>query len=471
LPLGLTLRTTLGIPGLSVGSEAICVGSDRLARTLAARRQRLSVGAEARRLRSTLLATGVLSRCMLLLVGTFGAGTARTRTTGTTGTAARTPIAIATAEFSTATTRTGAGLGTFGTRSTTFTRTAEITTSAARTAGTSRTAAATRATSPRTTSAARTTTITIAASASRTAASTAITEVARCGRELPADARFRHLAATRTIVFLLLFFGRAHLQAAEATRLVAIAATTEAAATTTTAGTTTAATTAIAATATTAITAIAAATIITTTTTRRASDAIDHVMKLATRDGAVWTLLALEHAHETNLIDAIADDVECLEQARRAIGLNIERSCDGLDRRIRRRARRRRIGILRHRRRLFGCGDLSSTRVGDASLGFASLYGAFAALGRRLLIFTRRRLLGSGLHDLGCRSSSSSSSSRRSGSFARGGRIAQKERRELGQRLHSSGLLHQISTRRQAERAPENENADEGLGPRRRRIT
>ena len=42
----------------------------------------------------------------------------------------------------------------------------------------------------------------------------------------------RHLAATRTIVFLLLFFLRADLEAAEATRLVAITATAEATAAT-----------------------------------------------------------------------------------------------------------------------------------------------------------------------------------------------------------------------------------------------
>jgi hypothetical protein len=52
IALGLTLRTTLGIPRSSVGSEAVRVGTDRLALAARLRRQRLTVGTEARRLAS-----------------------------------------------------------------------------------------------------------------------------------------------------------------------------------------------------------------------------------------------------------------------------------------------------------------------------------------------------------------------------------------------------------------------------------
>jgi hypothetical protein len=165
-----------------------------------------------------------------------------------------------------------------------------------------------------------------ATSAARTTASAAISEVTRGRRELPADARTRHLAASRTIIFLLVFLRRAHLEAAEPARLVAIAAATEsAAATATAAARTTAATRTTAALA--ATTALATTSAITAVIATGAcsGDAIDHVMKLAARDRAVRTFLALEHANEANLVDTIADDVERFDETRGAIGLNAER--------------------------------------------------------------------------------------------------------------------------------------------------
>src|SRR5690606_27599668 len=190
-----------------------------------------------------------------------------------------------------------------------------------------RTATGTRATraapagTTRTTAA--TTRATGSASAARTAASTAstITEVARRRGELPADARARHLAAAGTIVVLALFARRARLEAAEATRTVAIAAATEAT------GATTATLATIAATTTTIVAIVATALL-------RRRDAIDHVMELSARDRALRALLALEHAHESNLIDAITDDVERLEQTLGALRLNVERGGDGFDGRI-----------------------------------------------------------------------------------------------------------------------------------------
>jgi hypothetical protein len=272
---------------------------------------------------------------------------------------------------------------------TSATRTTRTASTSARTT-TARTTGATRTTAaPRTTSATRTTTTTIA-------------ELARRGRELPADARARHLAATRTIVFLLLFLRRAHLQAAETARLVAIAATTEAA------GTATTATTA-------ALTALAAAAIIATivtTSTRGSRDAIDHVVKLAARHRAVRTLLALEHANEANVVEAIADDVERLEQTRRAIGLNVQRRRDCIGRRIR---SGRRSGLATFARR---------SGLAAFGLGARAFRCLAAGLTRRL---ARRRL--------GSRGSGRRSASGLTG----GGRIAEQERRELGQRLHCTG--------------------------------
>lgn len=329
--LGLTLGATLGIPRLSVRTEAIGVRADRLALALGARRQRLPIGAQAGLLRQR------------LSIGTQARLTGRTRLAGR----ARTAIAT------TATTRTAivARLErqrlTIGTEA----RTARTAIATTRTA-----AEATRAATTTGTTTARTTTgataiATITTRSTRTATtslatSLATTEIARRGGELPADSRARHLAATGTIVFLLLFFGRAVDEAAEALGLVAIAATAEATrATTTTAATATAT---ISAAATTAITAavIAIATLLLT------GDAIEHVVELAARHRAVRSGLALIHAHETNRFDVAADDVERFEQARRAIRLHAENGRDVIDRGIRRlRGVGRRIarGVARRR--------------------------------------------------------------------------------------------------------------------------
>ncbi len=240
-------------------------------------RQRLTVRTEAR-----LTATES--------TGSTAAGTAEVAAITATRT---TRTAIATIAAGTTTTRT--------TRTTGTTRTTRTT----RTTGTTRTTAA------------------FATAAFRV-------EVARGCGQLPTDPGARQLAATRTIVILLLFFRCAELQAAEATRL---RRTTIAAEPTTAATTTAAAATATAITTATTWT-ITAATIIATAATRRTRDAIDDVVELAARDRVVRSLLALEHAHETHLIDAVADDVERLDQPRCAIGLDVQRRRERLHLRI-----------------------------------------------------------------------------------------------------------------------------------------
>src|SRR5690606_28330124 len=79
------LGATLGIPGSSVGTEAVRVGADRLARTLAARRQRLTIGAEARLLGRTGLGAG-----LRLLIATTGCHRSVTRRVRPWATAAAT---------------------------------------------------------------------------------------------------------------------------------------------------------------------------------------------------------------------------------------------------------------------------------------------------------------------------------------------------------------------------------------------
>lgn len=445
LPLGLTLRAALGIPWSSVGSETIGVGTDRLARALAARRQRLSVGAQPRLLRWALaFATWHLRAHRVLATGT--ARTTRTTTTATAFAARpvatrvrslRTEVALAGTEARHETARARAAVLSEGvlsaartTGATARTASAARTTSAARTASATRTTRTTRTTTAiaaGTTWAAATTRT---ATTARTTASAAITEVARRRRELPTDTGARHLAATRTVVFLLLFLLRAELEATEAARLVAIAAATEAAGT----ATTTAATTAL--------TTLASATFATLVAAalRRTGDAIDHVVVLAARDRAVRTLLALEHANEANLIDAITDDVERLEQTLGAIRLHAERGCDGIGRRI-----------LRGRRGLracFSCAVAARFASGVArcfdrcfatrfTARFAScvarcLDGRFSGLRSRRLLGRGRRL------DGGRRSRPGSTRSR-----ACGCRIPKQQRGELGERFHGTGLLHQ----------------------------
>jgi hypothetical protein len=280
-------------------------------------------------------------------------------------------------------------------------RTATLAAIAAETAGTTGTA--------RTTRTARTiATWTTAATARAAALATA--EVARRGRQLPTDSRARHLAAAGTIVFLLLFLLRADLEAAEAARLVAITATAGATAATA-AATTAAATSAITAT----IIAIVA------TSARRTGDAIDDVVELAARDRTVRSLLALEHADETDLIDAVPDDVERFDQPRCAIGLHRELRRERLHDRI----------ILRRGRR----------RLGHACLGrFGSgldAFRAFRTFRARFTITTLRRRLGCCLGPwlLLDRRRRRRRSAGHLGTRLRG--FAQGQRREFRERLHA----------------------------------
>jgi hypothetical protein len=305
---------------------------------------------------------------------TFGTRTARTAraaratrttiaagTTGTTATRTTSTRAAVAAAGTGATRRTGIGAHPLGT----------IAAKAATRTTSARAAVTTAATG--TTSAARTTRATWTARTARTtgtarATTTAIAEVTRRCRELPADACARKLATTGTVVILLLFLGRAELEAAEALGLVAIAAAAESTAATATAGTAT--TAALAATTTTTL--AAATTAIITTRTLRAGDPIDHVVELAARDRTMRTLLALEHAHEANVVDATADDVERLEQARGAIGLHAECGCDRTDRRIflRRCVGLRLAATIAVARRLGRCvGGLAAFRGGVDRLG------------------------------------------------------------------------------------------------------
>jgi hypothetical protein len=285
-------------------------------------------------------------------------------------------------------------------------RTATLAAITAETAGTTGTA--------RTTRAARTiATWTTAATARAAAIATA--EVTRRGGQLPTDSRARHLAATGTIVFLLLFFLRADLEAAEAARLVAITAT--AGATAATAGATTTAT------ATSAITAaiIAAIIAIVATSARRTGDAIDDVVELAARDRTVRSLLAMEHADETDLIDAVPDDVERFDQPRCAIGLHRELRRERLHDRIILRRGRRRLGHACLGRFGSGLDAFRAFRTFRARFTITTLRRRLGCcLGRWLLLDRRRRRRRSAGH-LGTR--------------LRG--FAQGQRREFRERLHA----------------------------------
>jgi len=300
--LGLTLRATLGIPRLSVRAVTVCIGTDRLARALGARRQGLAIGSEARlaRLRA-LLRLLLAGRAQLL----------------------RTVLARATPTAATTET----------------TRATVITMRAARaTRSTTAAVIATRAIAARATGA-------TAATRATPAATIATAEITRRRRQLPADTGARHLTATRAIVTVGLRLGLrvAELQAAEAARLrgTTVAAAEPAATAGTTAAIATATTTAITS-ATTVVAAIIA-------TALRAGDAIDHVVELAAADRAVRAFLTLEHADQANLVDAIADDVERFDQALRAIGLNADGFGHGLDDRVVLGGRRRRSAFGLHR--------------------------------------------------------------------------------------------------------------------------
>jgi len=209
--LGLTLRTTLGIPRGSVGSEPVRVGSDRLALALGSGRPGVSARFLTRRTRRPRLAgrAGLARRTRAagkgLPVGSELLLARRTRAAGK-GLPVGSELLLA---------RT--------TRRPPITPPARV----AIVAITARTTAA-------------------ASFATTTA------EVARCGGELPADAGTWHLAATRPVVVLGGLFRAAQLEASEAARLVATATGTAepAAASTAAAGTAATSTTAIAPTAT-----------------------------------------------------------------------------------------------------------------------------------------------------------------------------------------------------------------------------
>ena len=363
LALGLTLRATLGIPWSSVGSEAVGVGADRLARALAA--TAASVGAAGLSL-LRLLSLGALDRRLLRLL-------AGRRTEPRLLIATRPAIAPTLA----------ATLATFA-------------------AGATGTAGAAR--TPRTTWPAGTATAAIASIATRAtaaAAATATFHVTRRGGQLPADPRARHLAATRAIVLLGLVLLRTDLEAAETARLVAAIA----------AGATATAAAAIAAAST--ITTAAAVAIVAPAPPRRTGDAIDRVVKLAARDRAVRRRLALEHAHEPHLLDAVADDVERLDQPRRAIGLQVQLGRDRVDHRIG-------LGVLR---RGFGLRRVLCCRLGRCLTLRSSRIGR--GLRRWLRLGCRR---GRGGRDHGGRDRTEPGADLRS--------LAQGQRRELGQRLH-----------------------------------
>ncbi len=254
-----------------------------------------------------------------------------------------------------------------------------------------------------------------------TAAITTLPELARRRGQLPADTGARHLATPRTIVprigpVLL----RADLEAAQPARLVsalaAEAAATEAAATAATAAAAASAVTTAAFTSAAAVVAL---------TPRRTRDAIDHVVKLAPRDRVVRAFLALVDADQADLIDRVADDVERLEQARGAIGLDRQRGCDRLDHRICRRGRRvASFGGRRLGRRV--------ASFGGSFAAFGGSFGAFAGCGSRFgRSFGRRFGRRRGLAFAHLRRS------RAACSCARLGRLAQGQRRELGERLHA----------------------------------
>jgi hypothetical protein len=370
LALGLPLRAALGIPGSSVGPKAICVGTDRLARALAARRQRLAIGTH-----PDLRGRALLAACVLLAAGAIGA----TRTAIAIAAAARLPTAFR-AEVVLAGTEPrheSAGSRTAVLAERVRPRGAALAAASSGTASTptAATIAGTAGTGAGTTGTAAVATAaraapTWAASTTGTPSASAIAEVPRRRRELPADAGARHLAATRPIVFLLVFLVRAGLEAAQAARLIAIA------------------------------TAAATAPIVVAPTALRTGDAVDDVVELAARDRPVWTLLALEHAHEANLVDPVADDVERLEQTLGALGLNTERRSHGVD------------GWI-----LFG-------RLGLALTARLRGRGSFA-----------RRFRGR----FGCRCRLRRCRPAPTGCRTRSGRVTEQQRGEFGEGLHRTG--------------------------------
>jgi hypothetical protein len=381
LALGLALGAALGIPRLAVGAQAIGVGADRLALAARPGRQRLAVGAQPGRLRRAGLAgrTGLAGRARLtrqrlaVRAELLRLVTATVTTVTEATTRARTAIApIATVAAGTTGTTKPAGT--------------------ARTTGATRTARATR---------------TSRASTRATATAAFASEIARRRGELPADACARHLAATRPIVILGLVLRPAQLEAAQTARLVPPIASRAAAI-------------AVAA------SAIAAAPIIATAVAAPAlgrGDAVDRVVELAAGDRAVRALLALEHADQADLVDAITNDIERFDHARGAVRLHTQRGGHRGDDRIGRLIRRR-------------IGGAPGRRLGSCvAAGLAPGFPGLAGFRRRLLL--RGALLGAlrGVHrriELG----GGSTRVRAARGSACSRCLAQGERRELGERLH-----------------------------------
>jgi hypothetical protein len=248
------------------------------------------------------------------------------------GSEARFIVATATA---TATTATAATAATSATSAVATEARAAITaiaagaTAATRAAGSARSTVTAVATGP--TRSAGSTRSTGAASRSA-ATSTLAAEVARRRGELPADPGAWHLSATRPVVVFRLILLRAVHEATEAARLVAsIAAGSTSTSTSTPASPAAAAAATVAAIATAA--AVTAAAIVTAPALRRRHP-IDGVVVLAARDRAVRPLLALEHAHEADLVETVADDIERLDHAGSPVRLDPQCAGDRVDDRI-----------------------------------------------------------------------------------------------------------------------------------------
>jgi hypothetical protein len=233
--------------------------------------------------------------------------------------------------------------------------------------------------------------------------------VARCSGELPADTGSRHLSAARPVVVSWLVLLDAQLEAAEAARFVAAIT----AGATASAGATVSAAPAIPATA----TILTAAAPVVTPALRRCH-AIDRIVILATRDRAVRPLLTLEHAHEADLVEPVADDIERLDESGCPVGLNPQRARDGIA---------DRIGLL------FG------GRVGGRGLG-RRLRRCLGLPPRGVGRCVTRRIPGGAvgcIHRIielrgGC------TYVRATRGSACSSRLAQRERRELGERFHGT---------------------------------
>ncbi|MCW5801851.1 MAG: hypothetical protein KIT31_05645 [Deltaproteobacteria bacterium] len=180
---------------------------------------------------------------------------------------------------------------------------------------------------------------------------------------------------------------------------------------------TTTTTTATAAIATAAAAAVAA--IVAAPAAALTGDAVDDVVELAARDRAVRTGLALVHAHEADLVEAPADDVECLEQARRAIRLHRQLVRDVVDDLLQARVGRRSRGLRRDCVAALGACTFTFTCTVTTAFSGLTAFAAFDGGGGGRSFWSRGRL---GL----------------TGARAGLGGSAEGERRELGERLHGT---------------------------------